>query len=57
MAKTGVNCLGVKNAEGKFVINPPAEICITNGMKVIVLGTKDQIRQMKGNVESSGSMA
>jgi voltage-gated potassium channel len=55
--KTGVNCLGVKNAEGKFVINPPAEICITNGMKVIVLGTKDQIRQMKGNVESSGSMA
>lgn len=48
--KTGVNCLGVKNAEGKFVINPPETIAITPGMKVIVLGTKEQIEVMKGNV-------
>lgn len=52
--KTGVNCLGVKNDEGKFVINPEQEIIITRGMKVIVLGTKAQIEKMKGNVEGGG---
>lgn len=51
--KTGVNCLGIKNAEGKFLINPPETIAITAGMKVIVLGTKEQIEDMKGNVERS----
>jgi voltage-gated potassium channel len=49
--KTGVNCIGVKNAEGKFVINPPDDIIIEQGMKVIVLGTKWQIDEMKGNLK------
>jgi voltage-gated potassium channel len=49
--KTGVNCIGIKNSEGKFVINPPSEIIIEKGMKVIVLGTKWQIDKMKGNLE------
>jgi len=48
--KTGVNCIGIKNAEGKFVINPPEDLVIEEGMKVIVLGTKWQIDQMKGNL-------
>jgi len=48
--KTGVNCIGVKNSEGKFIINPPDEIIIEKDMKVIVLGTKWQIDQMKGNL-------
>lgn len=48
--KTGVNCIGIKNAEGKFVINPPRDTVIHPGMKVIVLGTRDQIEQMKGNL-------
>jgi len=48
--KTGVNCIGIKNMEGKFVINPPQDIVIAEGMKVIVLGTKTQINQMKGNL-------
>lgn len=48
--KTGVNCIGIKNVEGKFVINPPDSTVITNGMKVIVLGTKKQIEQMKANL-------
>ena len=52
--KTGVNCLGVKNAQGKFIINPPETIPITTGMKVIVLGTKEQIEVMKGNVDAKG---
>ena len=48
--KTGVNCIGVKNPEGKFVINPPDDVLIEKDMKVIVLGTKWQIDQMKGNL-------
>ena len=49
--KTGVNCIGIKTVEGKFVINPPDETVITKGMKVIVLGTKIQIDRMKTNLE------
>lgn len=49
--KTGVNCIGIKDAEGKFIINPPEGTLIKSGMKVIVLGTREQIEQMKGNVE------
>lgn len=48
--KTGVNCIGIKNPEGKFIINPPEDVIIEKGMKVIVLGTKWQIDEMKGNL-------
>lgn len=48
--KTGVNCIGVKDENGKFCINPPEDIVISKGMKVIILGTKDQIAEMKKNV-------
>ena len=48
--KTGVNCIGVKSTEGKFIINPPEDTVISKGMKVIVLGTRWQIEQMKGNL-------
>jgi voltage-gated potassium channel len=49
--KTGVNCIGIKNQEGKFIINPPQDMIIKEGMKVIVLGTKLQINEMKENLE------
>jgi len=49
--KTGVNCIGVKDEEGKFIINPPGSIVISQGMKVIVLGNKNQIYDMKYNLE------
>ena len=48
--KTGVNCIGLKDAEGKFLINPPEEILVSKGMKVLVLGTKQQIQKMKINI-------
>jgi len=48
--KTGVNCIGIKNGEGKFVINPPQDTVISKDMKVIVLGTKAQIERMKSNL-------
>lgn len=47
---TGVNCIGIKSKDGKFVINPPDDILIEEGMKVIVLGTRQQIEEMKGNI-------
>jgi voltage-gated potassium channel len=49
--KTGVNCIGIKNTDGKFIINPPEDTIIEDGMKVIVLGTRKQIEEMKGNIE------
>ena len=49
--KTGVNCIGIKDADGKFIINPPEGTFISSKMKVIVLGTRQQIEEMKGNVE------
>lgn len=48
--KTGVNCIGIKNGEGRFVINPPEDTIIAEGMKVIVLGNKQQIEKMKSNL-------
>jgi voltage-gated potassium channel len=48
--KTGVNCIGVKDRNGKFCINPPDSIVISKGMKVIVLGTREQIAAMQKNV-------
>jgi len=49
--KTGVNCLGIKNREGKFIINPPDETLVTEGCKVIVFGTRSQIAEMKHNLD------
>jgi len=46
--KTGINCIGIKDAQGKFLINPPDETIVVFGMKVIMLGTRQQIREMKG---------
>ena len=48
--KTGVNCIGIKDNHGRFVINPPASTLVQKGMKVIVLGTREQISEMKANV-------
>jgi voltage-gated potassium channel len=49
--KTGVNCIGIKTADGKFVISPPESTVISAGMKVLVLGNREQISEMKGNIE------
>jgi voltage-gated potassium channel len=45
--KTGVNCIGIKDAGGKYIVNPSDETIIQPGMKVIFLGTGEQIEQMK----------
>jgi voltage-gated potassium channel len=48
--KTGVNCIGIKDPGGKFQINPPDDIQIIPGMKIIILGNRQQISQMRGNL-------
>lgn len=49
--KTGVNCVGIKDEEGKFFINPPEDTIIADNMKIIVLGTRQQIEKMNGNLK------
>ncbi len=49
--KTGVNCIGIKDPESKFLINPPDDTPVIKGMKVILLGTRHQIMQLKGNLK------
>lgn len=49
--KTGVNCVGIKTKDGKFIINPSFDTLVTEGTKIIVLGTREQIEAMKQNVE------
>ncbi len=53
--RTGVNCIGVKDEEGRFCINPPDTVIIAKGMKVMVLGTREQITEMKKNVNPETS--
>ncbi|MFM2388375.1 MAG: hypothetical protein RL660_3132 [Bacteroidota bacterium] len=47
---TGVNCIGIKDAEGKFLINPPTDTKFSQGMKLMVLGDRKQIDAMKNNL-------
>ena len=47
---TGVNCIGIKDPDGRFHINPSDDTIIIAGMKVIMLGTRHQIMQMKGSL-------
>jgi voltage-gated potassium channel len=47
---TGVNCIAIKDAYGRFIINPANDFLVQEGMKMIVLGTKFQIAAMKQNV-------
>lgn len=47
--RTGVNCIGIKDPDGRFLINPSDDTIIIAGMKVIMLGTRHQIMQMKGS--------
>lgn len=48
--KTGVNCIGIKQKNGRFLINPPENTVISDGMKLIILGSKQQIHKMKLNL-------
>ena len=50
---TGVNCLGIKDKDGKYIINPPDETIIGVGMKIIFFGSQQQIVGLKRIVGGS----
>ena len=45
--KTGVNVIGLKLATGVFTLNPDPETVLTKEMKLITLGNKEQIAQLR----------
>ena len=48
----GINIVGIKNAEGKYIINPTPDYHLDNQDKLFVLGTNDQIEKFKKYLES-----
>ena len=44
---TGVNCLGIKNIDGRYVINPGQETIIGAEMKIILFGSFQEISALK----------
>ena len=44
---TGVNCLGIKDKEGRYIVNPPQETIIGAKMKIIFFGSLQQILGLK----------
>ena len=44
--RSGANIVGLKNKEGKYVLNPSPETTITEGSKLFVLGMVDQIDKL-----------
>jgi voltage-gated potassium channel len=42
-----IHCIGVKRADGRFIINPSGSTSINEKMKIIILGTRQQIESAK----------
>jgi voltage-gated potassium channel len=45
--KTGANIIGMKNAEGEYIINPSPDTQMMPNTKLFVLGTTDQVSSFK----------
>lgn len=50
--KTGANVIGLKNGEGKYVVNPPIDELLTSKSKLIILGSNEQIKQTQELIAS-----
>ena len=44
---TGVNIIGFKNPDGKFILNPGAETEVIPGSKFFILGTMEQVDKVR----------
>ena len=44
---TGVNCLGIKDKDGRYIVNPAQETIIGAEMKIIFFGSLQQISGLK----------
>ncbi len=45
--KTGANIIGFKTPDGRYVLNPGPDTKVSRGSKLFVLGTPEQIAQMR----------
>ena len=48
----GINIVGIKNSEGKYIVNPTPDYHLDNQDKLFVLGTTEQIDKFKHYLES-----
>lgn len=46
-ANTGVNIIGLRTENGEYIINPASEIELQAGSTIFVLGTEEQIQELK----------
>ena len=46
-AKTGITVIGLRKADGDFLLNPPSNTIIETSMRLFVLGTDTQINHLK----------
>ena len=46
-AQSGVNIIGVRKPDGKYIVNPPPSTLIAKGMSLVVLGDYDQIERFE----------
>jgi voltage-gated potassium channel len=47
---TGVNVIGLKNKDGSYTVNPDIGISIDDGVKLILLGTVQQMQKLKSQI-------
>jgi voltage-gated potassium channel len=50
---TGANIIGYKTPDGRYILNPTPDTKVSPGSKLFVLGTPDQIRNMKNILKTS----
>ena len=43
----GINCLGIKSADGKYITNPSHDIIIEVGMQIMLFGSMEQVAMLK----------
>ena len=50
--KTGANVIGLKDEEGKYLVNPDIDMELTSRTKVIILGSREQIKKAREVIKS-----
>lgn len=48
--KTGANIIGMKRADGEYIINPDPDTIMYTDSKIFVLGTHDQVKKFKASI-------
>lgn len=48
---SGINIVGIKISGAKYIFNPPAELTLSRGDQLFVLGSPDQVKQFRNRLE------